>query len=130
MKNKELKKLVERCCKFCCPDGKVDEQKVVGVIKNLKSLPRSQALFAISEFLKALKKQKGQTTLLVESSIPLSKAQLDKIVRKLKKEFVISEVKNVIGEDLLGGFRVRVGDTTADYSMQGKISQLKDAIIS
>lgn len=129
-KIKELKKLVEKCCKFCCPDGKVDEKKVVSVIKNLKALPRSQAIFAISEFVKALKKQKGETTLLVESSIPLQKKQLDTIVRKLKGDFLISEVKNIINPALLGGFRVKIGDTVSDYSLQGKIMQLKEAIVS
>lgn len=129
-KSKNLKKLVEQCCRYCCPDGRVDEKKVIGVIKNLKSLPRSQAIFAISEFLKALKKQKGETTLLVESSIPLPKSQLDTIVKKLKGDFVISEVKNIINPDLLVGFRVRIGDTVTDYSLQNRIMQLKEAIIS
>lgn len=129
-KSKDLKKLVEKCCKFCCPDGKIDEKKVVGVIKNLKELPRTQAIFAISEFVKALKKQKGETTLLVESSFPLQKKQLDTIARKLKGDFLISEVKNVINPALLAGFRLRIGDTVTDYSMQNKIMQLKEAIVS
>ncbi|MBI2040355.1 F0F1 ATP synthase subunit delta [Candidatus Microgenomates bacterium] len=127
-KNRDLKKLAEQCCRFCCSDGKIDEKKVTGVIKNLKSLPRSQAIFAISEFLKALKKQKGATTLIVESSIPLSKVQLDSIVRKLKSDFIISEVKNIVNPDLLAGFKVRIGDTVSDYSLQDKISQLKGVI--
>lgn len=130
MKNNQLKKLAERCSRLCCPDGRVNEQKVVKVIKNLKALPRSQALFAISEFLKALKKQKGKTTLVVESSIPLSKVELDDIVRKLKKEYLINEVENIVNEGLFGGFRVRIGDTVLDYSMKNKISQLKEALAS
>lgn len=129
-KNKDLKKLVEKCCKFCCPDGKVDEKKVISVIRNLKALPRSQAIFAILEFVKALKKQKGETTLLVESSIPLQKKQLDTIVRKLKGDFLISEVKNIINPALLAGFKIKIGDTVTDYSMQNRIMQLKEAIVS
>lgn len=129
-KNKDLKKLVEQCCKYCCPDGRVDEKKVISVIKNLKALPRSQAIFAISEFVKALKKQKGETTLLVESSVPLQKKQLDTIVRKLKADFVISEVKNIINPALLAGFKIKIGDTVTDYSMQNRIMQLKEAIVS
>lgn len=129
-KNKDLKRLVEKCCKYCCADGRINEKKVVSVIKNLKALPRSQAIFAISEFVKALKKQKGQTTLLVESSIPLQREQLDIISKKLKADFVISEVKNVINPALLGGFRVKIGDTLTDYSLQNKILQLKEAITS
>lgn len=129
-KNKQLKKLVEKCCKFCCPGGKLDEQRVLGIIQNLKSLPRSQALFAISEFLKALKKQKSQTTLVIESSMQLSKAQVEGVVRKLKSDFQISEVKNIINPDLLAGFRVRIADSVADYSLQGRILQLKEAVVT
>lgn len=127
---KDLKKLAEKCCKYCCADGRVNEKKVISVIKNLKMLPRSQAIFAISEFLKTLKKQKDETTLLVESTIPLQKKQLNTIVKKLKRDFVISEVKNVINSALLGGFRVKIGDTVSDYSLQNKIMQLKEAIVS
>lgn len=127
-KNKELKKLAEQCCKYCCPDGRVDEKKVIGVIKNLKSLPRSQAIFAITEFLKALKKQKGTTTLIVESSIPLSQVQLGSIVKKFKRDLIISEVKNIVNPNILAGFRVKIGDTVSDYSLQNKISQLKGVI--
>lgn len=130
LRDKQLQKLAEQCCRYCCPDGKIDEKKVIGVIKNLKSLPRSQAIFAISEFLKALKKQKGETTLLVESSVPLQKKQLDTIFRKLKSDFLISEVKNIINPALLGGFRVKIGDTVSDYSLQNRITQLKEAIVS
>ena len=127
-KNKELKKLVGRYCKFCFVDGQVDERKVERVIKDLKSLPRSQAIFAISEFLNLLKKQKGQTTLLIESSIPLPKPQSNYIAGKLKKHFLVTEAKNIVNPTLLGGFKVRIGDTVLDYSLQNKISQLKKAV--
>ena len=127
-KNKQLKKLAQKCGKFCCPDGRLDEKKVVSVIKNLKSLPRSQAIFAVSEFLKALKKQKAQTTLIVESSIPLPKTMLNRIVAKLKADYIISEVKNIVNPSLLGGLKIKVGDSVTDYSLRDRISKLREAI--
>ena len=130
MKKKLLKTLVERCWRFCCPDGKANEQRIIQVIKNLKSLPRHQALFAVSEFLKALKKQKDQTTLIVESANSLSKAELSSIARKLKGDFTIMEVKNIVNPELLAGFKIRIADSLSDFSLQGRIAQLKEAVVT
>ncbi|MBI2017881.1 F0F1 ATP synthase subunit delta [Candidatus Daviesbacteria bacterium] len=129
-KSNDLKKLVEKCCIYCCSDGRINEKKVTSVIKNLKSLPRSQAIFAISEFLKTLKKQMSKTTLIVESSLPLSKLQLNSIAKKLKSDYIISDVKNTLNPKLLGGFRVKIGDMVSDFSLQNRILQLKEAIIA
>lgn len=127
-KKSKLKKLAARYVKYSYKEGKADKNKIQKIMEELKSLPRSQAIYIISKFLKGVRKRQGENTLLVESAVPLSEKQLDLIFKTLKGEFAISEVKNIVNLTLLGGFKVRIGDMVADYSIQGKISRLREAV--
>ena len=98
------------------------------IMGELKSLPRSQAIYIISKFLKGVRKRKDQTTLLIESAVSLTEAQLEHIFKSFRKEFVVTEIKNIVNPSLLGGFRVRIGDIVQDYSLEGKILKLREAI--
>lgn len=129
MKNKrKLKKLAAKYVEYSYLDGKTDERKVVKIMEELKSLPRSQAIYIISKFLKGVRKRTSQNTLLIESAVPLPKTQVEKIVKGLKKEFIITKIKNILNPDLLGGFRLTIGDKVYDHSFKGKISQLGEAL--
>jgi hypothetical protein len=127
-KNKDLKKLAQVCCKSCFREGRLNEEKVASIVASFKSLPRSQAIFVISELLKALKKTQNQTTLQIESPVPVASIQTNRIIDRLKKEFLITNTENQINPALLGGFRVRIGDTLLDYSLSNKVSQLKEVL--
>lgn len=129
MKNKrKLKKLAAKYVNYSYKDGSGDEKKIAQILGGLKSMPRSQAIYIISKFLKGVRKRKGETTLIVESALPLTKTQLATITKKLKKEFVITEAKNIVNPALLGGFKVRIGDASLDYSLLGKISRLQEVV--
>lgn len=129
-KKSHFKKLAAKYVNYTHQKGKANEAEILKILGDLKTLPRSQAIYIISKFLKGARKRKGETTLLIESAIPLSKNEQQNIVKKLQKEHVITEVKQVIKPDILGGFKVTIGDTVLDYSLAGKISQLKGAVIS
>lgn len=127
-KKSKLKKLAAKYVKFSYKSGKGDVEKIRKIMEGLKSLPRSQAIYIISKFLKGVRKREGQNTLLVESAVPLTKSQLDSIAKNFRREFVITEVKNVVNPSILAGFRVRIADTISDYSIQDKIFRLKEAV--
>lgn len=127
-KKSRLKKLAAKYVNHSYQNGRGDEEKIKKIMMGLKSLPRSQAIYIISKFLKGVRKREGQNTLLIESAVPLTKTQLDQIQRNFKKEFIITDVKNVVNPALLGGFKIRVGDIVSDYSIQGKISELREAV--
>lgn len=127
-KKSKLKKLAAKYVNYSYQDGRGDVEKIRKIMEGLKSLPRSQAIYIISKFLKGVRKREGQNTLLVESAVPLTKTQLDHIAKNFRKEFVITEVKNMVNPSLLGGFRVRIADTVSDYSILGKVLELKEAI--
>lgn len=131
MKNKrKLKRLAAKYVGLTYQNGRPDVEKITEILQGLKSLPRSQAIYIISKFLKGLKKRKNQNTLLIESAIPLSKLQIEKIVKNVRKEFVITEVKNIVNPGLLGGFKITIGDVVLDYTFTGKLSQLRQAFRS
>ena len=127
-KKSKLKKLAAKYVNYSFKDGKGDENKIMKIMGELKSLPRSQAIYIISKFLKGVRKRKDQTTLLIESAVSLTEAQLEHIFKSFRKEFVVTEIKNIVNQSLLGGFRVRIGDIVQDYSLEGKILKLREAI--
>lgn len=128
MKKRKLKKLAAKYVKYSYAGGRRDEGKIAKIMADLKSLPRSQSIYIISKFLKGVRKREGENTLLIESAVPLTRQQLDLVFKTLKKDFAITEVKNVVNPALLGGFKVRIGDMAADYSTLGKIQVLKEVI--
>ncbi len=127
-KNKGIKKLVDICIGECCNEGRVNESKVAKALTELKKLPLDQAVYAISEFLKGVKKHKNQYTLSIESSQLLTKTEVDKIVESLRKDYRFAEVKNIVNPDLFGGLKIRIGDDIFDDSIKGRIEQLGGAI--
>lgn len=125
---KKLKKIAAKTVKLTFQKGKVNALTAEEVIKVLKGLPRAQAIYAISKFLKGLRRRGGETTAVVESAVPLSKRELGNIIKDLSKDYVVTEVRNEVNPDLLGGIKVKIGDTILDYSVAGRIWQIGRAI--
>lgn len=125
---KELKKIAARLVKLSFDKGKVNKLTAEEVLKALKTLPKAQVIYALNKFIKGLKKKSAENTANIESAVPLSKKQLVDISSKLSNEFVITEVVNTVNPDILGGIRVKLGDTVLDYSLQNKISQIGKVI--
>lgn len=125
MKEKrKLKKWAAKSVNLSFKKGQLNKLTAEEVIRILKTLPRPQAIYAISKFLKGLRRRSGETSATIESTVPLSKKQLGNIIKKLEGEFVMTEVQNKINPDILGGFRVKIGDTVLDYSLEDKVSQI------
>ena len=111
-------------------DGKIVESQVVKSIKVLKSLSRAQAIFALTEFLAGLKSVMREHTMYIETTIPLSPAQLKRMKAVIEKRVKITKIVTNINPQILGGFKLRVGDDIYDESVLGKINQIKEVITS
>lgn len=125
---KNLKKIVHKLVEISFKDDSVVESQVIKSIKVLKSLPRSQAIEAITEYLKQLKLQQRQHTLYLETVIPLSSTQINKIKKIVEKKTKITKIVTQINPEILGGFKLRVGDEVWDESIIGKVTQVKETI--
>lgn len=127
-KNKQLLKLIQDLVDLSFKDGKIMENQTVKAIKVLKKLPNSQAIFAMSEFFRELKRREREHTMYIETAIPLSALQVNKMKKIVEKRTKISKVLVNINPDILGGFRLKIGDEIWDESLSGKIEQVKEAI--
>lgn len=128
MTKRELQKTVSKLVDLSFKDGKMVEAQVSKSIKVLKSLPRSEAIQALSEYLKNLKRREREHTMYIETIMPLSPAQIKKMKKIVEKKVKITKVLVNINKEILGGFKLRIGDEIWDESISGKINQVKEAI--
>lgn len=128
--DKDLVKLINKLASESFKEGILNEYKVTKVIKLLKSQSKSNALFSLSEYLKALKRKLRKHILYIETTIPIASSQIKRIKKVLEKKIKITRVETKINPDILGGFRLKVGDEVWDYSILAKLNQVKEAIIS
>lgn len=128
-KNKLLQRTITKLIEVSFKDGKIMENQVIKSVKALKALPKYEAIKALSEYLRGLKRKQRQHTLYIETVIPPSFAQLGKIKRIVEKKVKITKTLNFINPEILGGFKLRVGDEIWDQSILGKLNQIKEAIV-
>ncbi len=125
---RKLKSIAAKSVKLSAQPGNVDHSRVSLIMKRLKKIPKDQAIYVISKYLKGLRRKKVESLAVVESVVPLSKKQLDEIKEKLNQEYIIHKLENKINPELLGGIKIRVADTILDYSLQNKIAQVGETI--
>lgn len=127
-RDKRLLNLVHKAIEASFEHGRINEKKVKEFLKTLKLLPRYFAIFALSEYLKGIKRELAKTTLEVEAAIPLTKAQLLKVTQSLSSTYYILQTTYALNLSLLGGVKIKIGDTVYDGSLKERIGEVKEAI--
>lgn len=127
-KGKELQKIIKRLIEVSFSDGKIVERQVVRSIKLLKSQPTTQAILSLTEYLKELKRLERAHTMYLETVVPISSDQLKKAKRIVEKKVKITKVVTNVNPEILGGFKLRVGDEVWDETLLNKIYQVKEVI--
>ncbi len=127
-KNKQLQKTVTKLMEMSFKDGKIIESQVVRSIKALKLLPRNEAIFALTEYCKLLKRKERAHTMYLETVVPLSLEVIKKAKKIVERTVKITKVVTQINPEILGGFKLRVGDEVWDETILGKINQVKEVI--
>lgn len=129
-KNKQLQKIVRLLVKTSFKNDRMIESQVVKSIKILKSLPRYEAIQALLEYLKGIRAVEREHTLSIETTTSLSPAQIKKLKKIMERKTKITKILVRINKEMMGGFKLRVGDEIWDESILGKIQSIKEAIIS
>lgn len=127
-KDKRLIKLAQEFASQSFVKGRLSDAKVLQSVKSFKKLSSSQTIFALTQYLKFLKLELKKSTLLIESGSKLTDQQLKQVAQKINSKFKISNYSFLHNPSLLGGLRLKLGDTLYDYSLKGRINQIKDAI--
>lgn len=105
-------------------------KKVKKIVSLLKKLPKGEAVSSLSLYLKLLKHQLDAHRLIIETPIPLSKYQLDGIYKLMSQNSKVFETEVRINENLLGGFRIMLGDFVYEDSIEDRIEQVRRVIRS
>ncbi len=75
------------------------------------------------------RERQGQETVVVWSVLPLEPRQRDELARSLERSFKLRVVlENRIDPGLVAGIRVERGSTVYDFSLQGNLQKLREAI--
>lgn len=127
---KQVKSIVNKVVSLSFKDGKLNEKKVVDVIKLFKIQPRVEAIWLLSEYSKKLKLMLDSKTMMVESVIPLSQKELSKLRKKFSSQYEIFNTEFKLSPSLLGGLKVKIGDYIFEDSIISRINQLGRAIRS
>ena len=64
----------------------------------------------------------------IETVVPLSPAQVKRMKKIVEKKKKIAKVLVSINPEILGGFKLKIGDEIWDESISGKINQVKEVI--
>lgn len=129
-KDKQLQKLVKQLIALSFKDGKMLEVQVLKSIKVLKSLQKYKAIQALTAYLKELRRVERQHTMFIETTHSLSPSQIGLAKKIVEKKYKITKISVKVNPDILGGFKLRIGDEIWDESVLSKINQLKEAITS
>lgn len=127
--DKRLTKIVNKMAEDSfSAEGALEEKKISNYFQSLKSLPRFQAIVALSQYLKMIKMGLSKTTLDIESVISLTDVQVKEVVASIKAKQLVLVVNTKTNDSLFGGLRVKIGDVVYDDSVSQRIAQLKGAI--
>ena len=87
-------------------------------------------LHARQLYMNLLNAQRGMTPGVVETATPLDDATFERVRKELEVRFQTKlELERKVAKDLLGGMRVRVGNTVIDGSVQGRLARLRESLI-
>ena len=129
-KSKLIQKTITKLVEASFKDGRLVESQVVKSIKALKSLPIYEAIQALSEYLNGIKREERKHTMYIETVVSLSLIQIQKAKKIVEKKARITKVVTNINPEILGGFKLKIGDEIWDESLVAKINQVKEVIIS
>jgi len=127
-KNKHLDPIIYQAIKGSFKDGKLMVEQIERLLATFKKLPRTEAIYLFSGYLKGLKRELAKTTLVIESAIPLSTQELKQIKTQLSTHHTLTTAHSVLNPELLGGIKARVSDTVYDYSLKSKLQQVRETI--
>ncbi len=128
MNKKQLRKLVDQCLEVSFVQGQLVDAAIKRCVKALSQLPKDQAIYSLELFHAGLSRLVAQSTLVVESVTPVTQSQLSALAKSLKKQFTITQTRNLIVPHLVGGIRLRIGDTLIDDSVARRIEILEKGL--
>lgn len=130
MNKKHLNKIIDKAVDASFKNNKLDNFVVKRLVKDFKDMHLTESIYTLSRYVKGLKRILAQQTMMIESVIPVSATQVSKIKNKISRLFMVTDTQVTINPYILGGLKIRVGDTVLDYSVRNKLNQVTETIIN
>jgi F-type H+-transporting ATPase subunit delta len=110
-------------------EGRVDQQKIQEILKELKNLPRSKTLPVLKNLF-SLVRQKIAS---YEGQVEIASTNLEDISNILSKNLTDTfnykiDLLASTNNSLLSGFRLRIGDNVYEDSLHQRINRLQKAL--
>jgi len=126
--NRTLQKLINKAVQNSFNDSGVKSEVVKKYITAFKKLNLSESIQALTLYSRGLKRILEEHTLFIESAGEMTKQQLDGVKSLFSKNYKLYTINSQFNPSLLGGLKVKIGDSIFDYSIKGKIKQVKEVI--
>lgn len=124
----QLDKIYKQALKFTGENTEADTEPMSEEITAfIEFILKGEIQPVMRRFVEVAREKLGIIHASVASPIPLTEAQLSKIEEKLYAQFGKKvEMSTEIDEDLIGGFRITVGDIVIDYSIKRLVLEMKN----
>ena len=129
-KHRELDLLVKKALKNSLSQGKLVDGQLKITTQQFLDLPKGQAIYALSRYLKLLKAQVRQQVLEIETASTLNSREVADIAAAFEDHYQINEIKVTQNSSLVAGIRIKIGDDIFEDTVDSRVKQVKQAIIS
>ena len=126
---KENLKTAKKFFKVSLSNSNIDGSKVKTVVSEIKKSYKSAAVDILKSYLAIMQNKIRKQTLTIESAQTLNSNVISRLKRNFEKkssEKIAPQVKQ--NASILGGLKITLDDTQWDYSIKGKIDQMKETL--
>lgn len=126
---KENLKIAKKFFKISLSNNSLDSSKIRTVVSEIKKSYKRAAAGVLKSYLSILQKKIRSQTLTIESAQSLNSNVVQKLKRSFEKKYhekIMTRLKQ--NPHILGGLKITLDDTQWDYSIKGKIDQMKEIL--
>ncbi len=126
---KENLKIAKKFFKISLSNNDLDRAKIKIVVGEIKKLYKRAAVGILKSFVTIMQNKIRRQTLTIESTQSLNNNEVAKLKRSFEKkspEKITLQLKQ--NPNILGGLKITLDDTQWDYSIKGKIDQMKEIL--
>lgn len=126
---KENLKIAKKFFKISLSNNDLDRAKIKIVVGEIKKSYKRAAVGILKSFVTIMQNKIRRQTLTIESTQSLNNNEVAKLKRSFEKkspEKITIQLKQ--NPNILGGLKITLDDTQWDYSIKGKIDQMKDIL--
>jgi F-type H+-transporting ATPase subunit delta len=128
--SKEARKAAKSLFLGSFTDGKLDEDKVRSVVKQVAERKPRQYLEILEGYHRHVRLEMAKRHALIESAKDLERGTRDQLRRALKAKYgndLTTEFR--VAPELVGGLRIKIGSDVWDNTIQNRIARLESELL-